>query len=256
MGKYEELVKIKAQKPADRISFRDVKGNFEWLSGGVGETSKRPGGHTQGPGRPRTGSNHHRPGRTAETGCIEELDSITHNSYDIPSAEHFDTSSGPNETYDEPSNRWDTIHAEVLDMFFETKAVRDGDRFQRQQIMREHVQDAVHTASCACPRCGNTSHSPACIKTQTVMWVGVTYRFPITVPVIICKECKESYTVSPLQVNCYPGSPGEGWDIRKAAGRESHIPIWFDLELVHFLEEASNEIRQFSIVKFAQLVDR
>ena len=86
-----------------------------------------------------------------------------------------------------------------------------------------------------------------------MLWFGQDFRFEIIVPVSVCGLCHVAFATDPLSVGCFPGSPGEALDVSTAP--IGHSPIWFDLALVTNFEEASNEVKRFSIVAWAAWID-
>ena len=86
-----------------------------------------------------------------------------------------------------------------------------------------------------------------------VLWYGQEFRFELSVPVEVCLFCQDTFTADPLSVGCFPGSPGEAWDVSTAP--TGHVPIWFDLDLVTNLESASNEVRRFSVLTWAAWIE-
>ena len=86
-----------------------------------------------------------------------------------------------------------------------------------------------------------------------MLWFGHDFRFEIVVPVIACEICQDTFTVDPVSVGCFPGSPVEAWDVSRAP--VSHMPIWFALDLVTNLEAASNDLRRFSVVTWASWIE-
>ena len=91
-----------------------------------------------------------------------------------------------------------------------------------------------------------------CVVTQ-VLWYGQEFRFYIDVPVSTCSYCLETFAANPLSVDCFPGSPGEAWDVTTAP--KEHNPIWFDLDFVTNIEAASNELKRFSVVSWVAWFD-
>ena len=254
MGCFGKLTKEKVPKTSDGF-FGRVKENFAWLRRrDVIPSSSKPRnkvGASSVRKAPCRNAQHPRPENVENNSTqidTDELEEFACNTYDHP-IEDVES-----EEEEEDESRWDTVRPELLKTFLASKADRDADSEHREKLLKENVQANVNWVASTCPSCGNIHGGLR--KDQDVMWVGMTYRFPIKVPSTTCRDCKHKFSVSPLAVNCFPGSAGEAWDIRKVSSRKDHIPLWFNMELLHFVEEASNEIRQFSMSKYSNPLDR
>ena len=99
----------------------------------------------------------------------------------------------------------------------------------RKEAIQSGVQAAIRAAARSCPCCLQ-SHQLTQQTTQSILWVGSSFRFDLEVPVQICHGCGTQYSPKPLEASCMPASPVHSWDVSKAP--YGSRPIWFDLSLV------------------------
>jgi hypothetical protein len=99
----------------------------------------------------------------------------------------------------------------------------------RKEAIQSGVQAAIKAAASSCPCCLQ-SHQLTQQATQSILWVGTSFRFDLEVPVQMCHGRGTQYSPKPLEASCMPASQVHSWDVSKAPyGSRS---IWFDLSLV------------------------
>jgi len=99
----------------------------------------------------------------------------------------------------------------------------------RKEAIQSGVQAAITAAASSCPCCLQ-SHQLTQRSTQSIMWVGTSFRFDLQVPVQMCHGCGTQYSPRPLEASCMPATPVHSWDVSKAP--YGSRPIWFDMSLV------------------------
>jgi len=157
---------------------------------------------------------------------------------------------------------WDNVRDAMFSKFVSTSSVRAAIVKGRRDTLYTEIQENIIKHSKQCPTCGfvgkegnSLLKTAKTLRQQQVLWIGVSYRFIVTVPVRVCPACDSPYSCCPLDVGSLPGSPEEAWNIVRC--KEDHIPIWFDLnDLVRFFEAGTNIVRRLSVVKIAEWLDR
>ena len=100
---------------------------------------------------------------------------------------------------------------------------------ERKQQMECSLIAAIAAHLSHCPSCGSNEVCAQGLPV-TVVWVGLAYRFELSVPISQCSLCESVFSVNPLQLNCMPATAVQSWDLRKAV--YGSRPIWFDMDLL------------------------
>lgn len=168
------------------------------------------------------------------------------------------------ETRDIPRDRWVETRNTLFSNFLSTSEARAQSNERTLKLLQQQIQLEVTKHSVVCPTCGFRrlearvgSDDRVHISfraPQQVLYVGLSYRFVVNVPIRVCGGCGITFSVCPLDINCIPGSPNEAWDV--STSRKEHTPIWFDIGLVSFFELGQNVMRRFSVFKLAEWLDR
>jgi len=164
---------------------------------------------------------------------------------------------------DIPEDTWEQTRENMFIRLLCTSDTRAQAQKQKHEALQLQIQSEVNRYSAVCPTCSfrrveartetDRVHKP--LRTpQQVLYVGLSYRFVLEVPVRLCGACDSAFSCCPIDVNCLPGSPQEAWDIVRC--KQDHTPIWFDIELVKFVEEGTNVMRRTSVYKVAEWLDR
>ena len=143
---------------------------------------------------------------------------------------------------------WENVRKEMFDKLLSTSQARNEQLQGRRDSLHREIQENINKHSVLCPTCGAREDPFTCTVAKhqrQVLWVGVGYRFIVSVPVRVCGLCDARFSCCPLDVGCLPGSPEEAWNV--ASCKDEHVPIWFDLDLIRFLEDGTNVIRCFSM---------
>ena len=162
-----------------------------------------------------------------------------------------------------PNDTWDRIRDELFSRFLSNSHIRAQRQSQQYDAACLEVQSEIDRLSAVCPTCGfrrihaRTEEDRVHITLrapQRVLYVGVTHRFVVEVPVRLCGACGCAFSCCPLDLDCLPGSAIEAWNI--VGCKKDHTPIWFSMGLVKFFEQGTNLMRRFSVYKAAEWLDR
>ena len=130
---------------------------------------------------------------------------------------------------EQPDSAFDFVRPEMHAQYIECLAANRVMRMERKQQMESSLRTAIAALGSTCPCCGSNE-----LRAQgpgvTVIWVGLTYRFELPVPISYCSLCQHTFTVRPLQISCMPATAVHSWDLTKAA--YGTRPIWFDMDLI------------------------
>ena len=94
---------------------------------------------------------------------------------------------------------------------------------------RQQMQAAVKAASKACRQCGSWECMQQ-LRTVQVLWVGWSYTFLLDIPVSLCRLCGGQSAAQPLEVDCFPSTPVQAWDLCRTT--EDARPLWFHLTML------------------------
>lgn len=166
--------------------------------------------------------------------------------FSTPGLEHDDSTG---------SRAWDRIRPALLDKLISSICERENETVIRKEALQSQLQQKIEENCASCSSCGGDHFVEAAPgnKIVKVLWFGHEFRFYLNVPVKVCSSCLQKVTVNPVSIGCFPGSPREAWDVGTTPA--GHVPLWFSLGLVADVEEASNELKRFSVLTWAAWFD-
>ena len=113
-------------------------------------------------------------------------------------------------------------------------------------ILFQVLQVSSELTRCKKPGCGGALG--CALKSAKVTYYGVEQRFSMDVPVKSCIVCQEPCAVSPMRVNCMPGSAVKAWHVARA---QQSVPFWVDLEVVRCLDSLHIHLKRASTQQLA-----
>jgi hypothetical protein len=126
--------------------------------------------------------------------------------------------------------RWDRERSNLQTQYISNLVANSQFIRQQSDALQSAVSARIAAAAQECPNCCTSRAALSLRRTVSVLWVGISFRFTLDVPINVCQGCCQQTTVYPLQVGCFPGTPVYHQDLTTTpAGVQ---PIWFDLTLL------------------------